>query len=105
MIPGFIDESLDGICRSRNRKIRRGALYEIRQRGKPIINPENEDMLGYSKGQTVGWVKVVQARELYSVAQIIQGDPSEFQPGQLCSTTFAVPTGRAGPGRLGAVND
>jgi len=67
-----------------NRKIQCGTGYEVRELGKPIINPENEDVLGYVKGQVIGWLKVTQVEELYSIAEIVGGDKSLFKPGQLC---------------------
>lgn len=68
----------------RNRKIHSGDYYQVRQRGTPIIDPDTEDVLGYSRGKVVGWVTVIQVHELYSVADIVRGDPSEFESGQLC---------------------
>jgi curli biogenesis system outer membrane secretion channel CsgG len=75
-----------------NRKIKPGMFYEIRQKGQAIVDPESDDVLGYSRGRIVGWVKVVQANELYSIAEVVGGDMSEFQPGQLCRATSAVPS-------------
>jgi curli biogenesis system outer membrane secretion channel CsgG len=67
-----------------NRNMRTGAIYEVRQLGQPIVNPENEDVLGYARGKVIGWLEVTQVRELYSIARIVNGDRSAFQPGQLC---------------------
>ena len=67
-----------------NRKIKNGAIYEVRNLGKAIINPENEDILGYTRGRVVGWLEVTQVKELYSIARIVRGDRDAFKPGQLC---------------------
>jgi len=67
-----------------DRKIRRGRVYEVRELGKAIVNPENEDVLGYTRGRIIGWVKVMQVKERYSIARVLSGELSEFKPGQLC---------------------
>jgi len=67
-----------------NRKIKNGAIYEVRDLGKAIVNPENEDILGYTRGKIIGWLEVTQVKELYSIARIVSGDRSAFKPGQLC---------------------
>ncbi|MCP4379772.1 MAG: hypothetical protein GY794_26850, partial [bacterium] len=68
----------------KNRKIETGATYEVRELGRPIINPENEDVLGYARGRVVGWLVVTQVRDLYSIARVVKGDRNAFKPGQLC---------------------
>ena len=68
----------------RNRKIHSGDCYQVRQRGTPIIDPDTEDLLGYSRGKVVGWVRVIKVNELYSIADVFRGDLSEFEPGQIC---------------------
>ena len=67
-----------------NRKMKRGAIYEVRDIGQAIVNPENEDTLGYTRGKIVGWLEVTQVKELYSIARIVRGDRDAFKPGQLC---------------------
>jgi curli biogenesis system outer membrane secretion channel CsgG len=67
-----------------NRRMQVGMDYEVRELGRPIINPENEDVLGYTTGQVIGWVKVTEVEELYSIAEVVGGDKSLFKPGQLC---------------------
>ncbi|MDP6545721.1 MAG: CsgG/HfaB family protein [Phycisphaerae bacterium] len=68
----------------KNRKIRTGVIYEVRDIGQAIVNPENEDILGYTRGKVVGWLEVTQVKELYSIARIVKGDRLAFKPGQLC---------------------
>ncbi len=67
-----------------NRKIRSGTVYEVRELGQPIVNPENEDILGYARGRIIGWLEVTQVKELYCIARIVRGDRGGFKPGQLC---------------------
>jgi curli biogenesis system outer membrane secretion channel CsgG len=67
-----------------NRNMKRGAIYEVRNIGQAIVNPENEDVLGYTRGKVVGWLEVTQVKELYSIARIVRGDRDAFKPGQLC---------------------
>jgi len=68
----------------KNRRMRNGTVYEVRQLGKPIVDPENEDILGYARGKVIGWLEVTQVKDLYSIARIISGDRAAFKPGQLC---------------------
>ncbi|MDP6636284.1 MAG: CsgG/HfaB family protein [Phycisphaerae bacterium] len=74
-----------------NRKMRNGAVYEVRELGQPIVNPENEDILGYARGRVIGWLEVTQVKELYSIARIISGERAAFKAGQLCRPS-EVPT-------------
>jgi len=67
-----------------NRKLRRGRVYEVRELGEAIVNPENGDVLGYARGRVIGWIEVMQVKELYSIARVLRGERSEFKPGQLC---------------------
>jgi len=67
-----------------NRNIRSGAVYEVRALGQPIVDPESEDVLGYARGRVVGWLEVLQVKELYSIARIVAGQRDLFRPGQLC---------------------
>ena len=67
-----------------NRNIRRGAVYEVRNVGRAIVNPENEDVLGYARGNVIGWLEVMQVKDRYSIARVVKGDRSAFKPGQLC---------------------
>jgi curli biogenesis system outer membrane secretion channel CsgG len=67
-----------------NRNIEVGAVYEVRDLGKAIVNPENEDVLGYTRGKVIGWLEVTQVKELYCIARIVRGDRGAFKSGQLC---------------------
>jgi curli biogenesis system outer membrane secretion channel CsgG len=74
-----------------NRNMKNGSVFEVRGLGQAIINPENEDVLGFARGRVIGWLKVIQVKELFSIAQIVSGERTAFQPGQLCRPS-AMPT-------------
>jgi hypothetical protein len=74
-----------------NRNMKKGSVYEVRELGQAIVNPENEDVLGYARGRVVGWLEVTQVKELYSIARVVGGERTAFQPGQLCRPS-AMPT-------------
>jgi curli biogenesis system outer membrane secretion channel CsgG len=72
-----------------NRKMRSGAVYEVRELGEAIMDPESEDVLGYTRGKVIGWLQVTQVKDRYSIAHVINGDRENFRPGQLCKLSEA----------------
>lgn len=67
-----------------SRGLRKGMMYEVRARGKPIVDPDTGDVIGNQGGKFIGEVRISKVRELYSVAEIIGGKREDFQVGQLC---------------------
>jgi len=68
----------------RDRRVKVGSEYEVRDVGQPIIDPDTGDRIGTQPGPYRGRVRVVQVHRRYSVALIVDGKAESFRPGQHC---------------------
>ncbi len=70
-----------------DRGVRVGTLYEVREAGPPIVDPDTGDLLGRAAGRTIGVLRVVRVHARYASAEAVTGQGRAFEPGQLCRPT------------------
>ncbi len=68
----------------RDRGLRAGDVYEVFERGSPIIDPDTGDSLGHQPGKTIGHVQICRVHPRYSRGEIVLGKSSAFKVGQRC---------------------
>ena len=68
----------------KDRRVKVGTEYEVRDVGQPIIDPDTGDQIGTQPGPCRGRVRVVEVRQRYSIAAIAEGKAGSFRPGQHC---------------------
>ncbi|NPA32386.1 MAG: hypothetical protein GXO04_02030 [Aquificae bacterium] len=67
----------------------KGELFEVIQRGEPLVHPVTKEVLGYEE-KDVGTVEVSEPKEKFSVARIIRdegikpGDKAKLKVGSVC---------------------
>ena len=64
----------------RDRRMKVGAVYDVRPQAQMVVDPDTGDILGHIAGEMIGSVRVTQVTNKYSMADILTG--ANFQPGQ-----------------------
>lgn len=59
-------------------------MYEVFERGQPIYDPDNGDVIGHQPGKNIGRVMINEIKPRFSVARIVAGQVADFQVGQSC---------------------
>ena len=68
----------------RDHGIRRGAEYDVVEPGEAVVDPDTGDRLGHAAWKRAGRVRVREVYPAHSEADVIEGAPDDFRPGQLC---------------------
>lgn len=65
----------------RDRGVRQGTVFEVRQTARPIRDPGTGDLLGYFPGESLGWIQVREVRDRIAIADPL--DEGVFTRGQV----------------------
>lgn len=68
----------------KDRGVQPYATYEVLERGLPIYDPDNGDVIGHQPGRNIGRMMVNEIKPRFSVGGIVTGRVAEFQVGQSC---------------------
>ena len=66
------------------RKVLVGQEYEVLEMGQAIIDPDTGDVLDRRAAKAVGRLRIVEVRQRYSVAEVLDGAAARLRVGQSC---------------------